>query len=95
MDWHAEDKLTGWDFFTTRMRLYYSITHTLKNQLSAEDQKKPDKVFTAFANNFERSSSHWQARDEYLSNIKQGKQQTMSELDINIKDLVRRCQFPH
>ena len=53
-----------------------------------------DTVFKAFANSFEKSSSHWQARDEYLSDIKQDKNQTMAELDIYIKDLIRRCQFP-
>ena len=53
-----------------------------------------DTVFKAFANSFEKSSSHWQARDEYLSDIKQSKHQTMAELDIYIKDLIRRCQFP-
>ena len=67
---------------------------TLKDQVSAEDQLKPDKVFTVFTNSFEKSSSHWQARDEYLCDIKQGRQQTTAELDIYIKDLVRRCQFP-
>ena len=36
-----------------------------------------------------------QARDEYLSDIKQNKHQTMAELDIYIKDLIRRCQLPH
>ena len=41
-----------------------------------------------------KASSHWQARDEYLSDIKQDKNQTMAELDIYIKDLIRRCQFP-
>ena len=30
---------------------------------------------------------------KYLSDIKQNKQQTTAELDIYIKDLVRRCQF--
>ena len=29
------------------------------------------------------------------SDIKEGKQQTTAELDIYIKDLVKRCQFPH
>ena len=53
-----------------------------------------DTVFKAFTNSFEKSSSHWQARDEYLSDIKQSKHQTMAELDIYIKDLIRRCQFP-
>ena len=51
-------------------------------------------MFKAFANSFEKSSSHWQARDEYLSDIKQDKNQTTAELDIYIKDLIRRCQFP-
>ena len=55
---------------------------------------KQDTVFKAFANSFEKSSSHWQARDEYLSDIKQDKNQTTAELDIYIKDLIRRCQFP-
>ena len=53
-----------------------------------------DTVFKTFVNSFEKSSSHWHARDEYLSDIKQTKHQTMTELDIYIKDLIRRCQFP-
>ena len=53
-----------------------------------------DAVLKAFANSFEKSPSHWQARDEYLSDIKQTKHQTTAELDIYIKDLIRRCQFP-
>ena len=32
-------------------------------------------------------------RDEYLSDIKQAKHQKTVELDIYIKDLIRRCQF--
>ena len=66
---------------------------TLKEQMSAKDQASSDKVFEAFANSFEKSSSYWQAREEYLSDIKQNKQQTTAELDIYIKDLVRRYQF--
>ena len=116
MDWHAEDKSAAWEHFTTRMRLYYTVTHTpkevqvdtilffvgteatdrwktLKEQMSAEDQALSDKVFEAFTNSFEKSSSYWQAREEYLGDIKQSKQQMTAELDIYIKDLVRRCQF--
>ena len=66
---------------------------TLKEQLDGDDAKDATKVFTAFANSFEKSSTHWQARDEYLGDIKQSKQQTTAELDLYIKDLVRRCQF--
>ena len=65
----------------------------LKDQVEG-NKDDADTVFKAFANSFEISSSHWQARDEYLSDIKQDKNQTTTELDIYIKDLIRRCQFP-
>ena len=65
----------------------------LKDQMQGNIDEA-DTVFKAFANSFEKSSSHWQARDEYLSDIKQDKNQTTAELDIYIKDLIRRCQFP-
>ena len=66
----------------------------LKDQVEG-NKDDADTVFKAFANSFEKSSTHWQARDEYLSDIKQTKNQTTAELDIYIKDLIRRCQFPH
>ena len=28
MDWHAEEKLAAWEYFTDRMRLYFSVAHT-------------------------------------------------------------------
>ena len=65
----------------------------LKDQVQGNIDEA-DTAFKAFANSFEKSSSHWQARDEYLSDIKQDKNQTTAELDIYIKDLIRRCQFP-
>ena len=65
----------------------------LKDQVEG-NKDDADTVFKAFANSFEKSSSHWQARDEYLSDIKQTKNQSTAELDIYIKDLIRRCQFP-
>ena len=58
---------------------------TLKEQLSADDCKSSEKVFTAFANSFKKSSSHWQAREEYLGDIKQSHKQTTAKLDIYIK----------
>ena len=66
---------------------------TFKDQVDTDQQINSEAIFKAFANSFKKSSSHWQARDEYLTDIKQGKHQTMAELDIYIKDLVRRCQF--
>ena len=66
---------------------------TLKDQVEG-NKDDADTVFKAFAHSFEKSSSHWQARDEYFSDIKQSKHQTTAELDIYIKDLIRKCQFP-
>ena len=65
-----------------------------KDQVDQTKLQDAETVFTTFANSFKKSSSHWQVRDEYLSDIKQTKHQTMAELDIYIKDLIRRCQFP-
>ena len=79
--------------------LFYGGKEASEQWTALKDQVEGDKddantVFKAFANSFEKSSSHWQARDEYLSDIKQDKNQTTAELDIYIKDLIRRCQFP-
>ena len=79
--------------------LFYGGKEASERWTALKDQVKGNKddadtVFKAFANSFEKSSSHWQARDEYLSDIKQDKNQTTAELDIYIKDLIRRCQFP-
>ena len=60
----------------------------LKDQVEG-NKDDSDTIFKAFANSFKKSSSHWQARDEYLSDIKQAKHQTTAELE----DLIRRCQF--
>ena len=62
----------------------------LKDQVAEDKRMDAETVFKAFTNSFEKSSSHWQARDEYLADIKQAKHQTMAELDIYIKDLIRR-----
>ena len=66
----------------------------LKDQVDQTKLDDADTVFKAFANSFEKSSSQWQAKDEYLSDIEQTKHQTTAELDIYIKDLIRKCQFP-
>ena len=66
----------------------------LKDQVDQTKLDDADTVFKAFANSFEKNSSHWQARDKYLSDIKQIKHQTVAELDIYIKNLIIRCQFP-
>ena len=66
----------------------------LKDQVPEDKKMDAETVFKAFANSFKKSSSHWQARDEYLSDIKQTRHQTTAKLDIYIKDLIRRCQFP-
>ena len=45
----------------------------MKDQVHEDKKIDAETVFKAFANSFEKSSSHWQARDAYLSDIKQAK----------------------
>ena len=77
----------------TPMKHKLEDTDIFCSKLTADECTNLHKVFTVFVNSFEKSSLHWQARDEYQGDIKQGCQQTTAELDIHIKDLVRRCQF--
>ena len=56
----------------------------LKDQVEENKRTDAETVFKAFANSFEKSSSHWQARDEHLADIKQAKHQTTAELDTYI-----------
>ena len=66
----------------------------LKDEVPEYKKMDAETVFKAFAHSLKKSSSHWQPRDEYLADFKQAKHQTMAELDIYIKDLIRRYQFP-
>ena len=90
--WHPHDAKVTHILFYGGKEAFERWT-ILKDQVDQNKLDDSETVFKAFANSFEKSSSHWQARDEYLSDVKQSKYQTMAELDIYIKDLIRRCQF--
>ena len=64
---------------------------TLQEQVKKPED--PEEEFATFANSLKKSSLHWESRYEYLGDIKQVHEQTTTELDIYIKDLIRRCQF--
>ena len=64
---------------------------TLK--FKCDDEDDVDKVWAVFDGSFEKSGTFWQYREEYLSDFRQGPNETAAELDLNIRTLVTRCQF--
>ena len=64
-----------------------------RNNLMVMMQRTPPRYSLPLQIASRRAPHTGQARDEYLGDIKQTKQQTTAELDLYIKDLVRRCQF--
>ena len=62
---------------------------TLKDKVV--DKTKADQVCKAFSKSFVKLSSYWQSRDKYFSGIKTN--QITAELDICMKEVVRKHQF--
>jgi len=55
---------------------------------------KLDDLWKMFEESFEKTSSHWQYRDQYLSDVRQQPGQSTAELDLFIKELIDKCKFP-
>ena len=64
---------------------------TLK--FKCEDIENVDKVWAVFDGSFEKCDTFWQYREEYLSDFRQGPNETAAELDLSIRTLVTKCQF--
>ena len=60
---------------------------------TVEDRKKVEQVWNAFEKSFEQSTSFWHFRDAYLADLRQDESETMADLDLHIKQTVRRCQW--
>ena len=58
-----------------------------------DDPKKVDQVFDAFEKSFKQSTSFWHFRDAYLADFRQDPSETMADLDLHIKQMVRGCQW--
>ena len=58
-----------------------------------EEKKDPEKLFKAFADTLEVSTSQWNYIDEMYSDTRQGEQETTDQLDQCIKILVKRCGY--
>ena len=62
------------------------------NSISAQvDKTKPEEVFRAFKKGFEVTETY---RQMYLSNIKQGHNESAAAFMTRVEDLVGQCQWP-
>ena len=69
----------------------YNCWDTLKE--TVDDPKKVDQVWDAFKKSFEQSTSFWHFRDAYLADFRQDPSEMTANLDLHIKQVVRRCQW--
>ena len=69
----------------------YNCWDTLEE--TVDDPKKVDQVWDAFEKSFEQSTSFWHFRDAYLADFRQDPSETMADLDLPIKQMVRGCQW--
>ena len=66
----------------------YNCWDTLEDIV--DDPKKVDQVWDAFEKSFEQSTSF---RDAYLGDFRQDPTESMTDLDLHIKETVRGCQW--
>ena len=69
----------------------YNCWDTLEE--TVDNPKKVDQVWDAFEKSFEQSTSFWHFRDAYLADFRQDPSETMADLDLRIKQMVRGCQW--
>ena len=60
---------------------------------TVDNPKKVDQVWDAFEKSFEQSTSFWHFRNAYLADFRQDPSETMADLDLHIKQMVRGCQW--
>ena len=69
----------------------YNCWDTLEE--TVDNPKKVDQVWDAFEKSFEQSTSFWHFRDAYLADFRQDPSETMADLDLHIKQMVRGYQW--
>ena len=69
----------------------YNRWDTLEDTVA--DVKEPEQVWDAFEKRFKQSTSFWHFRDTYLADFRQEPSETMANLDIHIKQMVKGCQW--
>ena len=69
----------------------YNCWDTLED--TVDDPKKVDQVWDTFEKSFEQSTSFWHFRDAYLVDFRQDPSETVADLDLHIKQMVRGCQW--
>ena len=68
----------------------YNCWDTLEE--TVQDCKVVDQVLDAFEKSLEQSTSFWHFRDAYLADFRQDESETTADLDLHIKQTIRRCQ---
>ena len=56
--------------------------------------KNINAFWDAFEKSFEQTTSHWHYIDQYLSDFRQEPDESIADLDLHIKELVKGCRFP-
>ena len=69
----------------------FNCWNTLEHQVS--DPKDPEQVWDAFEKSFEQSSLFWHFRDAYLADFRQDPTESITDLDLYIKETVWGCQW--
>ena len=69
----------------------YNCWDTLEE--TVDNPKKVDQVWDTFEKSFEQSTSFWHFRHAYLADFRQDPLETMADLDLRIKQMVRGCQW--
>ena len=60
---------------------------------TVENKEDVAQVWHAFEKSFEQSSSFWHFRDAYLADVRQEATETTADLDLQIKQIVKGCQW--
>ena len=69
----------------------YNYWDTLEE--TVDNPKKVDQVWDTFKKSFKQSLSFWHFRDTYLADFRQDPSETTADLDLCIKQMVRRYQW--
>ena len=69
----------------------YNRWDTLEETVT--DRKVVKQVWDAFEKSFEQSSSFWHFRDAYLADFRQDESEATADLDLHIKQTIRRCKW--
>ena len=87
---YAKVLVTGGDQAFNRL----TIIEPLMEAKGKDPAKDIDAFWDTFEKSFKQTTSHWHFIDQYLSDFRQGPDESTADLDLHIKELVKGCKFP-